>query len=172
MIKVIMFDLGWTLVDGDTLHPFSHVAEALTEINNLSAKDGTRIQSCLVSDWGPEGPPAPAEQIAAAMTECRDILRNAGLEPLFEPVEKRVTLSIQIGKRKPHREIFELALKRLGVGARLDECLLVTEAPDHIAAARTRLGMAALQFRKPGSPPAEFEDWSLAPALIAKIIAK
>jgi FMN phosphatase YigB (HAD superfamily) len=175
MIKVIMFDLGFTLVDSSTLRPFPHVEAALTEISGLTAKDGKPIQSCLVSDFGPDGP-ATDKQMAEAFKAFCDKLDMTGLRHFFEPVERRVTLSVQAGAPKPDRKIFDLALSRLGADGSLKDvslksCLLITEDPGHIAAARTQLGMAALQFRKAGATEFDFDDWLQAPDLIRGVIA-
>ena len=39
MIRVVMFDLGLTLVDND-VRPFAHVEDALTAISNFKTADG------------------------------------------------------------------------------------------------------------------------------------
>jgi FMN phosphatase YigB (HAD superfamily) len=98
------------------------------------------------------------------------------LRHFFEPIERRVTLSVQAGAPKPDRKIFDLALSRLAADGSLKDaslkgCLLITEDPGHIAAARTQLGMAALQFRKAGATEFDFDDWLQAPDLIRGVIA-
>jgi FMN phosphatase YigB (HAD superfamily) len=86
------------------------------------------------------------------------VLDETGLRPLFEPVQRRVTLSTHAGVCKPDPRIFTMALARLRSKAGLDECLLITENPGHIEAARTRLRMSALRFRSGASPQFDFED--------------
>ena len=56
MIRVVMFDLGLTLIDGQG-RPVPFVKEALGSIQAFVA-DGKRLQTCLVSDF--TMPPSPA----------------------------------------------------------------------------------------------------------------
>ncbi|MFN7923168.1 MAG: hypothetical protein U0Q16_23910 [Bryobacteraceae bacterium] len=148
MIQVVMFDLGDTLIDASH-HPFPHVTDALAAV----ASQG--LQSCLVSDFDMSLTPAKAMEAYVA------VLESAGLRSLFEPVNKRVTLSNHAGVLKPGKKIFTKALARLGAAATpLTDCLFVTENADHIDKARNKLHMQTLQFG------VDFTDWSQFPALI------
>jgi hypothetical protein len=150
MIKVLMLDLGQTLIDGAN-KPFPHVLEALTTIASAPSAPKT----CLVSDFKME------LTAAKAMKEYLAILDAAGLRSFFEPVQKRVTLSNHAGTVKPSRKIFETALRRLGVPATpLKNCSFITENAEHIKAARQKLHMQALQFG------VDFTDWADVPALL------
>ena len=170
MIRVVMFDLGSTLVDND-VHPFAHVEDALTAISDFKTADGKPLLSCLVSDF--TMPPAPVTdaKVAGLFNEYLAILDATGLRPFFEPVNERVTLSTQAGVKKPDRKIFETALQRLGAGVGLEECLFITEDAVHIEKARDVLKMGTLQFRSGGSSQFDFDDWAEAPALIANLVA-
>ena len=169
MIRVVIFDLGQTLVD-DTDHPFPHVKEALGVISTFTS-GGRPLRSCLVSDFLMPTPPVTSEKIKALFNEYLAILDHTGLRPFFEPVQKRVTLSTHAGVGKPNRQIFEKALRRLGAKVPLNECLLVTEDPTHIQAVHQNLYMATLRFRSSGSTEFDFDDWSQAPMLIANRIS-
>ena len=148
MIRVVMFDLGQTLIDANN-QPFPHVTEALAAMANQS------FLSCLVSDFDMSLTPA------VAMRRYLAILGAAGLRSFFEPVNKRVTLSNHAGVTKPNRKIFRKALERLDQpGAPLTACLFITENAAHVEAAR-KLRMKSLQFG------ADFSDWSQLPGLIA-----
>src|SRR5262249_19065641 len=57
MIRVVMFDLGGTLVDNDR-RPFPHITDALTAIVAFKTADGKPLRSCLVSDYTMPEPPA------------------------------------------------------------------------------------------------------------------
>src|SRR5262245_4716652 len=170
MIRVVMFELGKTLIDGND-HPFPHVPEALTAIAALKTADGKPLRSCLVSDFDMPTPPVTAAKVTAIFNKYLMRLDGTGLRPFFEPVSKRVTLSTHAGVDKPDRRIFEKALQRLGADVRLNECLLITEEQEQVRVARNDLHMKALRFRKPPSPEFDFEDWSKAPALIAEFVA-
>ena len=169
MIRVVMFDLGRTLVD-DSDQPFPHVKEALGVISTFTS-GGRPLRSCLVSDFLMPTPPVTPHKTKALFNEYLAILDHTGLRPFFEPVQKRVTLSTHAGVGKPNREIFEKALQRLGAKVPLNECLLVTEDPTHIQAVRQTLDMPTLRFRSSGSTEFDFDDWSQVPMLIANRIS-
>jgi hypothetical protein len=148
MTRVLMFDLGMTLLDADD-RPFPHVTDV------LSALASRPVKSCLVSDFDMALTPAVALRRYVA------ILDAAGLRPFFEPVSKRVTLSNHAGVSKPNRKIFEKALQRLGASSvPFSECLFVTENADHIEAVRSRLRMQVLHFG------VDFTDWATFPDLL------
>jgi len=128
------------------------------------------LRVCLVSDFTMTGPPNAAQKVRALFKEYLAILDTTGLRPFFEPVQRHVTLSTQAGALKPDRAMFGAALRRLQVGATLEECLLVTENAAHIKAARETLHMQALQYKSAGSSAFDFDDWSHAPKLIANLI--
>lgn len=166
MIRVVMFDLGMTLIDAQH-QPFAQVPEALAAIAGFKAADGRLLRTCLVCDFPMAEPPNAAQKARALFQQCLALLDATGLRPLFEPVRLRVTLSTQAGARKPARAVFETALRRLHSEATLDECLFVTENAAHIRAARAQLHLQTLRFRPGGPTATAFGDWSQAPALIA-----
>lgn len=169
MIRVVLFDLGLTLIDADN-RPFPHVAEALATIQSFTTAEGKKLLTGLVSDFDlPPPPPTPAK-IKAIFSRYLAVLDGTGLRAFFEPVERRVTLSTHAGAFKPDRRIFEKALARLRSKASLKECLFITENQDHVRAARTTLGMSALRYRSPGSGAFEFDDWLQAPAMVAHLL--
>ena len=169
MTRVILFDLGLTLVDAQQ-RPFPHVMEALDTIEQFVTAKGQPLVSGLVSDYDMPTRPVTPQKIDAIFARYLVILDQTGLRSRFEPVERRVTLSTHAGAVKPDRRIFVTALKRLQSSATLPEFLFITENADHIEAARTRLHMSALQFRSAGSPHFDFDDWLQAPALVAHLI--
>ena len=150
MVRVVMFDLGLTLIDGHH-KPFAKVPEALTAIAGLKTSNGTPVKMCLVSDFTMAEPPGVTAKIRALFKEYLAVLDETGLRPFFEPVQRRVTLSTQAGALKPDRKVFETALRRLQVKASLTECLLVTEDAAHVLAVRNELHMQTLRFRAAGS---------------------
>jgi hypothetical protein len=170
MIRVVMFDLGMTLVDAE-LHPFPHVTDALTAIADFKTGDGKPLRSCLVSDFTMPTQPVTDAKIAALSEEYLAILNRTGLRRFFEPVNERVTLSCHAGVTKPNAKIFKKALERLAAMVPLQDCLLVTEDASHVDEARTTLKMKALQFRSAASSQFDFDDWAEAPALIANLVA-
>lgn len=79
-----------------------------------------------VSDFLAADPPTPAG-VKARLAEHLAILDGFGLRRAFRPAARRVTLSTQAGVGKPDRRAYELALRRLGCGAELADCLSITE---------------------------------------------
>lgn len=169
MIRVVMFDLGLTLLDANE-QPLAHVREALAAIAAFETADGKPLRSCLVSDVAMPTPLTPAT-VRAAFDEYLAVLDRSGLRASFEPVQRRVTLSVHAGELKPARVVFETALRRLRVKASLDECLFVTENAAHSTVARDHWHMAVLRFHAAGGGTFDFDDWSQAPALIAQRVA-
>ncbi len=174
-IRVIMFDFGQTLVHqrpgGQQLVPYEHVEAALTAIGEFTTPSGDPLHSCLVSDYEPVPPPLTPAEVAQYFASYLAILDQTGLRRFFEPVEQRVTLSIHAGATKPKRAVFEKAIERLGVDAKLANCLLITEHGDHVRSVRSTLKMSALQFHSEAWPTSDFSDWADAPMLIAQRIA-
>jgi hypothetical protein len=160
MIRVLMLDLGETVIDKD-MKLLPHVREALETVRGFETEAHKPLSVCLVSDFD-----KPGKTVGEIFQEYVEILENVRLRQFFEPVEKRVTLSAQAGVGKPERGIFEFAVKRLGVKAKLDECLFITENAGHIEKSRL-LGIKTLMF---GKTNADFSDWSEAPLLIAQIV--
>jgi FMN phosphatase YigB (HAD superfamily) len=158
MIRVLLLDLGETLVDAAD-RPFPGVPEALAAVRKFKAANGKPLLCCLVSDFTMPHP-RTAKAIDAAFKEYVKILDGVGLTRFFKPVGRRVTLSTHAGVFKPDRRVFETALRRARSGAGLSECLFITENKAHVKACR-KLGMDALQFGK------DFKNWADAPPLIA-----
>ena len=173
MVRVVMFDLGNTIIrdpnsPGASLFPGAR--EALAELNQLASATPP-MDTCLVSDFLAAEPPTEQRR-AELFAEYLAILDRFQLRPLFEPVDKRVTLSTQAGVTKPDRAIFELAVKRLGLQGvvGLSQCALVTEELEHLSACR-ELGMTTIQFLGPVPGVADFRvgAWSEIPPLIAQL---
>ena len=161
MIRILMLDLGDTLVDA------SHVAlpgvhGALKTISSFKTASKDLLSRCIVSDYTLANPETDAE-IARIFKEYVAMLTKAQLAGYFQPVKHHVTLSTHAGVYKPDRKVFEQALQRLGSAAKLDECLFITENEDHIKACQ-KLGMTTLHFGK------DFTEWSKAPPLIKALL--
>lgn len=168
MLRVLMLDLGETLVQG--LRPFPGVPEALDTFRGFETEDGEPIALCLVSDFDLAPPPVTEEEVETIFQRYIGLLDKTGLRDYFEPVIANVTLSTHAGVYKPDRKVFDTAIQRLGISARLTECLFITEKLQHVEHCRT-LGMQALQFGgHTDSPPptADFTDWSEGVTIVAK----
>ncbi|MEQ9246004.1 MAG: hypothetical protein RLO21_08450 [Nitratireductor sp.] len=118
-----------------------------------------------MSDFLP-AEPFTESRVSEIFGQYLEILKELEILDLFEPVERRVTLSTHANVRKPDRRLFELAMERLGVSPKFEDSLFITENDAHIAAARM-LGMDCLKFgiERPGG----FADW---PTGLLKIALK
>jgi hypothetical protein len=169
MLRVVFLDLGLTLVDPQQ-RPFPHAAEAVRTIQGFTGPGGERLAVTLVSDFDMVPPPLTPAKIRPVVNRYLAILDGTGLRPLFEPVNRRVTLSTHAGLFKPDGQVFTTALSRLRSDAHLSDCLLITENPAHVKAARAVLGMRALQFRSDDAAGFDFDDWRQAPSMVAVMI--
>lgn len=166
MIQILMLDLGDTLVHGDEVFP--HVLEALETLRNFETAGGKPLQLALVSDFLMPQPPVTPAKIDELFQQYIDIVKGFGLSEFFEPFEQHITLSTHAGVRKPDRQIFELAITRLGMDVALSDCLFITENAEHISACQ-ELGMATLWFASEASG-GDFDDWSEAPLLVSQLV--
>jgi beta-phosphoglucomutase-like phosphatase (HAD superfamily) len=161
MVRVVVFDLGDTLVGATG--PFPHVIETLTALRRVRLTDGGKLTMLLVSDFVDIPPPVTKSKIAAARREYGALLHRMGLQTYFRPMTTRVTLSSDLGIRKPDRRLYQLALDRSGTHATFADCLVITENAAHISACR-QLGMSTLHFG------VDFTDWADAAELITRRI--
>lgn len=168
MIRVVMMDLGDTLVKGDDVLP--HVPEALSVLSRFETASGADLALSLVSDYTMPEPPETPQKVKAIFDEYVKELEKLQLKKFFEPVDRHVTLSTHAGVYKPDSLVFKKALQRLRLRAGLNGCLFITENAEHIAACR-KLGMETLLFGPTDSSEADFGDWSEGPLLIARKVA-
>ncbi len=168
MIKLALFDVGETLIHDN--QPLPHVHAALATISEFETATGDALVLGVVSDFDMPAPPPTEAKIIALELEFLRILKSAGLDALFDPLESRITLSSRAGVFKPDRRIFELAIQRSGVSATLKECLFVTENQDHLDKCR-EFGMTVLKFGLGANEGSSFTDWSEAPLLVARLVA-
>lgn len=164
MIRILMLDLGGTLINQDN-QVFPHVLEALETVQGFRTDVQDPLLICLISDFFMPTPERTEQNI---FQEYVSLLESLNLLRFFEPVERHVTLSTHAGVFKPDPRIFELAIERLDHTAGFNECIFITENADHIEACRS-LGMKTLHFSENESE-ADFNDWSEAPLLIAQIV--
>ena len=103
-------------------------------------------------------PRNPAE-VGPLRQEYLQELAASGLDAFFRPLETRVTLSTEVGVRKPDAAIFRAALDHLQPGLPFHHAVFVTERLEHVQAARA-LGMLAVHFKDQDRRPA---TWSSSP---------
>jgi hypothetical protein len=167
MIRVLMLDLGDTLVKNNSVLP--HVPEALEVLTRFETESEALLVLSLVSDYDMPTLPATPRKVSTIFNRYVALLDEVELKKFFEPVERRVTLSTQAGVFKPDPQIFKKAIQRLRLRISLNECLFITENAEHVKACRS-LGMTALLFDSINPSQGDFSDWVEAPLLIAKIV--
>jgi hypothetical protein len=162
MIKVLMCDVGETLVHDD--HPMPFALDCLRALRRFETAAGTPLERCLVSDFGMPASPTTAKELDAITREYVALVDGFGVGPFFRPVRRRVTLSAHAGAAKPDRAVFTTALDRLGVTARLSQCLFVTENANHVQACRD-MGMKAIEYGR------DTNDWPETLLVVRRMVA-
>lgn len=143
-MRIVLFDLGRTLEYNDVLLPGA--VQTLEAISGLRDMDGQPVAMGLVSDF--DMPQTPADVLAIRQSYVA-ILDGLGIRPFFEPADRCVTLSTDVGVFKPDERVFRAALDRFAPGLPFSAALFVTENSEHVGAARA-LGMRGIHFKGPG----------------------
>jgi hypothetical protein len=151
LVRLILFDLGGTLEDRDVLRPGA--LATLKAIQSLCTGDRPAAVLGLVSDF--DMPAEPAD-VAVIRQRYYELLDRLGIRSFFEPVERRVTLSTEVGVFKPDEAIFRAAVRKIDPGLPFDDVLFVTENVEHVRGAR-RLGLRAVHLRGPDQPHGEVD---------------
>ncbi|MEX5716948.1 M28 family peptidase [Geodermatophilus maliterrae] len=141
---LVLFDLGGTLESDGVLRP--RAMETLRELTDLRSGGRPAVVLGLLSDS--RAPAGPAD-VAAIVAEYRTLLGELGIRRFFEPLSRHVTLSAEVGVRKPAPAVFRAAVARADPTLGFGDVLFVTEDAGHVRAAR-RLGMTAVQVRPSG----------------------
>jgi len=167
MTRAVLFDLGSTLLDEQTNRPLPGATGLLDALGDVRDSEGLPVLSGLVSDW--KMPRSPTE-VGPLRQEYLQELAASGLDAFFRPLEMRVTLSTDVGVRKPDAAIFRAALDRLQPGLPFHQAAFVTERLEHVHAARA-LGLVAIHFKGPGQTTGEVEQFADLLELLQRIVA-
>ena len=147
-----MFDLGRTLEAGDV--PLPGAVETLDAVLHMTDASGVPAALTLVSDWTRPDDPEEAQR---DRLEYYALLERIGLRTFFEPVERMVTISSEVGVFKPDPAIFRAALDKIVPGAPFSDALFITEKWEHVEEARD-LGLSAIHFKAPGESSGEVDQ--------------
>jgi hypothetical protein len=147
-VKIVLFDLGNTLeFQNSLLHGAFETLSALQEMHNLG---GSPVLA-LVSDFlSPDRP----EDVKPLQMQYYKILKDLGIHHFFEPLYERVTLSTEVGVKKPDEKIFRTAVNWINKDLPFRHVIFITEKHDHIIAARA-LGMKTIHFQGPDQTSGE-----------------
>ncbi len=132
MIEAICFDLGDTLVAEETVIHNScgqtitaRVIEGVFEVLETMRKDGYRI--AMIANGDSAG--------------ARNVIATCGLEDYFNVV----VISEEVGTEKPDKQVFQVALDKLGVEA--ENAVMVGNRIDADIVGANRIGMKSVWFR-------------------------
>lgn len=169
MVRVIFLHVSSTIVQGGAALP--HLKDALEVLSKFETESGTAPILSLIADYA--GPPSSMtdQTTEANFSEYVSLLDKLDLKQFFEPVDRRLTLASHAAVCQPDVTVLEKAIKRLRQRVSLSECLLITSCPAKVSAAYRKMGVEVLRFDPEGLSNADFNDWSEAPLLIARIIA-
>jgi beta-phosphoglucomutase-like phosphatase (HAD superfamily) len=165
-MRAILFDLGDTLVDARN-QPLPGATDLLTAVRHLRDPEGKPVLSGLISDWKMS---QNRVQRNLFRREYLAELQQSGLDVFFKPLNKRVTLSTDVGAFKPDPLIFQTALDRLAPGLAFHHAVFVTERLAHIKAAR-KLGLMAVHFKGLGRGRGEVDTLADLLPLLQRILA-
>jgi beta-phosphoglucomutase-like phosphatase (HAD superfamily) len=154
-LKVILFDLGKTLEFNGELLPGAE--EVLSSIKMLNVGAGNSHAIGLVSDFDNFSQGLRLIDVKPLQVEYYSMLENLGIRPFFEPLYRYVTLSTEVGVKKPDKKIFRAAVDLIEKDLSFESVLFITEDPSHVTEAR-QLGMKAIHFKGPGQGTGDVEQ--------------
>jgi Peptidase family M28/Haloacid dehalogenase-like hydrolase len=147
-MRIILFDLGQTLEDNGVLLPGA--ANILSAIQTMKDPN-EELVTALVSDYYET---ESHEDIEVLKEQYYKDLEKLGLQSYFQPLSQKVTLSTEVGVRKPDERIFRTAIDKIYRDLPFHHVIFIADNLDHVIAAR-ELGMTAIHFQGPGQSTGE-----------------
>jgi HAD superfamily hydrolase (TIGR01509 family) len=148
-MKIILFDLGQTLEDDGILLPGA--ADVLSAIQTMKDPDEELSVTALVSDYYEA---ESHEDIEVLKKQYYKDLEKLGIQSYFQPLSQKVTLSTEVGVRKPDKKIFRTAIDKIYRNLPFHHVIFIADSLVHVTAAR-ELGMTAIHFQGPGQSTGE-----------------
>ncbi|HEY7080761.1 MAG TPA: hypothetical protein VH500_13740 [Nitrososphaeraceae archaeon] len=167
-MKVILFDLGNTLEFNNELLPGA--LELLSSIKTMNVGDGDSHDIALISDFDNFDHGLRLIDVKPFMLKYYNILQKLGIASFFEPLYKHVTLSTEVGVRKPDKKIFRAAIDSFEKDLSFENVLFITEDSGHVAVAR-QFGMNAIHFKGPEQSAGEVDKLIDLVPLIQKFLS-
>lgn len=149
-MKIILFDLGQTLEDQEVLLPGA--LETLSAIKNMY--DPNNKESPILALLSDYYEAKNSEEIEILRKQYYELLDRLGIRSFFEPLSERVTLSTEVGVKKPNEKIFRVGIDKIHKDLPYHHVIFITDDPNHIIGAR-ELGMTAIHFQGPGQNTGE-----------------
>ena len=151
-MRIILFDLGQTLEDNGILLPGA--ADFLSAIQTMKDPNGELSITALVSDYYEA---ERHEDIEVLKKQYYKDLEKLGIQSFFQPLSQKVTLSTEVGVRKPDEKIFRTAIDKIYRDLPFHRVIFIADSLDHVTAAR-ELGMTAIHFQGPGQSTGEVSE--------------
>ncbi|HXT84700.1 MAG TPA: hypothetical protein VN704_10305, partial [Verrucomicrobiae bacterium] len=131
--------------------------ETLSSIQQMKNINNQPVILGLGSDNGL----SPNEEVKKrAQEKYYEDLKNLGIRKFFEPVDKRVTLSIEIGVEKPKEAFFRAAVDKVSNRLSFDNVIFITENKEHVDVVRhfSPAAMNVIHFKGPGQQDGDVEN--------------
>jgi len=148
-MRIIFFDLGQTLEDNGVLLPGAN--DLLSAIQSMKDSNEELPVTALVSDYYEADRP---EDIEVLKKQYYNDLEELGIQSYFQPLSQKVTLSTEVGVRKPNEKIFRSAIDKIEKDLPFHHVIFIADSLDHVTSAR-ELGMTAIHFQGPGQNTGE-----------------
>jgi FMN phosphatase YigB (HAD superfamily) len=146
-MKIVLFDLGKTLEHNGELR--EDAIETLEQIKELEDINNQSLILGLASDFFPA---SNEEELKQRKHEYYSILDQLQIKSFFEPIDKNITLSSEVGETKSEnpRKFYQTVIDKIG-NTSFNELIFITEFKPHIDSANT-LGMKTIFLNLDNSP--------------------
>ena len=125
---VILFDLGQTLENNDELLPGAK--DTLSSIKELHDSNGNHPILSLISNWDKFDEGFRLIDVKPIQIECYQLIEKLGISQFFQPYYKHITLSTEVGVRKPDKKIFRFAIDSIEKDLPFENVLFITKTSD------------------------------------------
>ena len=155
-MKIILFDLGKTLENNNEL--IDGAKETLSSIKVMHDFNGNSPILALLSDFDKSQIFGyRLIDVKPLQIQYYQLLEKLEISEFFEPFYKHVTLSTELGVRKPAKRLFRFAIDNIERDLPFENVLFITEEPNHILAAKQH-GIKTLHFKGPGQSTGEVDN--------------
>ncbi|MGB5090942.1 MAG: hypothetical protein WBN72_08375 [Nitrososphaeraceae archaeon] len=155
-MKVILFDLGDTLESNDAL--VDGAKATLSSIRSMKDSNGNHPILALISDFDNfDSTGFRLIDVKPFQIQYYQHLEDLGISEFFQPLYKHVTLSTEVGVRKPAQEFFRFAIDSIEKDLSFEQVLFITENVNHIISAR-QLGMKGIHVKGTGQNMGDVEN--------------
>jgi FMN phosphatase YigB (HAD superfamily) len=142
-MRVVLFDLGGTLINENTQEILPDAINTLSGIKNIIDSNGDPLILGLISNYG--NIHMSNEEKIVNRNQYYNLLNKVHITQFFEPLDQKVTLSSEIGVEKPDERIFRAAIDKIQRELPYEQVFFITENHHHIKAVDS-FGMIGIQY--------------------------